>query len=639
MGLRKFSLKAATTTLRSKLIFWFLVFSLVPVGFVTGFSLQKSRAALDKELYQRVQGDTREIEVTLRDMEKLINVRAEKLSLDRAFAFYITTNQDSSLRLALTDWLNASIASRISVIETDGRMAASVYKDGTGGLRAEDFSKEKSIFVSEAVIKQLKEKSKFKLIDQQKGKLELISYFPVYSKSDRTVGYLEIVLSLDKNFLDTFKNRMGVELALMGEEFKVAAASHEDITLYSQDFFQNLKGDYLNKLFDINIRGEPYGFLVYPTNWGEAKLYVILAASKAEANKTISNIKAAFMGVLIAVILLVVILTWIASSAVVRPLRELYEGIRRMNAGESGVELPIRGDNEMAYLSASFNEMTGKIKRAQDELRKKIQELENANQETKNAQVQLVHTAKMASLGQLVAGVAHELNNPIGFIYSNMTQLDEYSQKLMSIIEEKTEKDSDYDYIRQDMPKLIKSCQDGARRTRDIVIGLRNFSRLEEAALKEADINACLDDTLSLLSGELKNRITVKKEYGQLPMTLCYASNLNQVFMNILSNAAHAIKDAGEIKIKTWVSKQAGEQFVNISIKDSGQGMTKEVREKIFEPFFSTKSVGQGTGLGMSISFGIIKKHGGEIEVISEPGKGAEFILKIPAAGPPDKRN
>lgn len=433
---------------------------------------------------------------------------------------------------------------------------------------------------------------------------------------------------------------MGVEMALMSEEFKVAAASHEDITLYSQDFFQSLKGDYLNKLFDLNIRGEPYGFLVYPTNWGEAKFFVILAASKAEANKTISNIKTAFMGVLISVIFLVLILTWIASTAVVRPLRDLYEGIRRMNAGESGVELPVRGDNEMTYLSASFNEMTGKIKRAQDELKKKLQELEKAHQETKSAQVQLVHSAKMASLGQLVAGVAHELNNPIGFIYSNMTQLDEYSQKLMSMIENnKMDKDSEYDYIREDMPKLIKSCQDGARRTRDIVIGLRNFSRLEEAALKEADINACLDDTLQLLAGEMKNRVTVKKSYGKLPMTLCYASNLNQVFMNILSNAAHAIKDEGEISIKTWVNKEGGEQFVFVAIKDNGQGMSKEVREKIFEPFFSTKGAGQGTGLGMSISYGIIKKHGGEIEVTSEPGKGAEFMIKIPVYGPPDKRN
>lgn len=634
MVLRRISLKSATGTLRNKLVFWFLIFSLVPVGFVTGFSLQKSRAALDKELYQRVQGNTREIEVTLRDMEKLLNTRAERLAQERAFAFYASTNQESNLKSALTDWLNGTIATRVSVIESDGRMAASAFKDASGAVRAENFGRDKSIFISDAVIKQLKEKLRFKLVDLQNGKLELISYFPISSKADRVVGFLEVVLSLDKNFLDTFKNRMGVEMALMGEEFKVVTATHDDILLYSQDFFTRLKGDYLNKLFDLNIRGEPFGFLIYPSSWGEAKVFIILAASKAEANRTIKNIKTAFLGVLVAVAFLVVILTWIASNVVVRPLRELYEGIRRLNAGETGVDVPVRGDNEMTYLSASFNEMTGKIKKAQDELKKKIQELEKANLETKSAQVQLVHSAKMASLGQLVAGVAHELNNPIGFIYSNMAQLDEYSQKLMSIIEEKAEKDKDYDYIRDDMPKLIKSCQDGARRTRDIVIGLRNFSRLEEAALKEADINESLDDTLRLLSGELKNRIEVKKVYSKLPPIMCYASNLNQVFMNILSNAAHAIKDEGEITIKTWVNKEAGEQYVFVSIKDNGQGMTKEVKEKIFEPFFSTKGVGQGTGLGMSISYGIIKKHGGDIEINSESGKGAEFIIKLPVSGP-----
>jgi two-component system NtrC family sensor kinase len=183
---------------------------------------------------------------------------------------------------------------------------------------------------------------------------------------------------------------------------------------------------------------------------------------------------------------------------------------------------------------------------------------------------------------------------------------------------------------------LISSCEDGARRTRDIVLGLRNFSRLEEAKLKEIDLHEALDNTLNLLSGELKNRIQVHKNYGKLPLVSCYASQINQVFMNILSNAAQAIEGSGNIWILTKsFSGQNGKEMVSISIQDSGKGMSSQVMEKIFDPFFSTKGVGQGTGLGLSISYGIIENHGGDIQVKSQLGIGTEFIITIPAVAQP----
>jgi two-component system NtrC family sensor kinase len=185
----------------------------------------------------------------------------------------------------------------------------------------------------------------------------------------------------------------------------------------------------------------------------------------------------------------------------------------------------------------------------------------------------------------------------------------------------------DFDYVQKDLPRLIQSCEDGARRTRDIVVGLRNFSRLEEAQIKEVDIHESLDTTLQLLTGELKNRIKVVKKYSSLPPITCYPSQLNQVFMNILSNAAQAIEGEGEIRIET---KKSGKNRILISIHDSGVGMSKSTVEKIFDPFFTTKGLGQGTGLGLSISYGIIQNHGGEIRVESEPGKGTEFIIELP---------
>jgi two-component system NtrC family sensor kinase len=166
-------------------------------------------------------------------------------------------------------------------------------------------------------------------------------------------------------------------------------------------------------------------------------------------------------------------------------------------------------------------------------------------------------------------------------------------------------------------------------------VGLRNFSRLEEAKLKEIDIHQAIDDTLNLLTGEIKNRIQIIKKYNQLPRVTCYASHINQVFMNLLSNAAQAIVGNGNIWIATKQTTKNGEPFVEVSFQDSGKGMSDEVIEKIFDPFFSTKGVGQGTGLGLSISYGIVQKHGGEIRVKSQPGIGTEFTVLLPVITKP----
>ncbi|MCM2355047.1 MAG: ATP-binding protein, partial [Pseudobdellovibrio sp.] len=180
------------------------------------------------------------------------------------------------------------------------------------------------------------------------------------------------------------------------------------------------------------------------------------------------------------------------------------------------------------------------------------------------------------------------------------------------------------------------SCQDGAQRTRDIVLGLRNFSRLEEAQLKEIDIHQSLDTTLEILQSEIKNRIVVHKQYEPIPKVLCFASQINQVIMNILANALQAIQGNGEIWITTIPLKAGPDQIgrVQISIQDSGSGMDAQTLEKIFEPFFTTKGVGQGTGLGLSISYGIIQNHGGEIQVRSQKGVGTEFVIIIPVSPP-----
>ena len=205
--------------------------------------------------------------------------------------------------------------------------------------------------------------------------------------------------------------------------------------------------------------------------------------------------------------------------------------------------------------------------------------------------------------------------------------MEKHPENLASIKEK-----ADYDFIKTDLPRLIKSCQEGAQRTKDIVLGLRNFSRLEEAQLKEIDLRESLDTTLELLQGEIKNRIQINKQYEPVPRILCYASQINQVLMNILSNAVQAINGTGQIWISILPIRASNDKAgrVQISIQDSGAGMASDVLEKIFEPFFTTKGVGQGTGLGLSISYGIIQNHGGEIQVRSQKGIGTEFTVIIP---------
>jgi signal transduction histidine kinase len=278
-------------------------------------------------------------------------------------------------------------------------------------------------------------------------------------------------------------------------------------------------------------------------------------------------------------------------------------------------------------------------------------ELNESLDDLKEAQSQLVESEKMASLGQLTAGIAHEINNPINFVTSNINPLKRDVEMIldaMATIEKVTLSDSspadkkkqiedykeevDFDYLVVEIRHLIKGIYEGASRTAEIVKGLKIFSRLDEDDLKRTDINEGLESTMVIANNLLNNRIKVVKEYGELPLVECYAGKLNQVFLNIISNAIYAINkqfgdsNGGEIIIRT----NADDENVNISIIDNGTGMSEQTMKKIFEPFFTTKEVGEGTGLGMSIAYNTIKKHHGQIIVNTELDKGTEFILKIP---------
>ena len=251
-------------------------------------------------------------------------------------------------------------------------------------------------------------------------------------------------------------------------------------------------------------------------------------------------------------------------------------------------------------------------------------QLEKANRELKEAQAQLVQSAKMASLGQLVAGVAHEINNPLAFVMNHQATVNRALESLAGPIELHLSEIAlgKWRKARQRLGEM----QEGLERIKDLVLKLRTFSRLDEGELKYVRIDESIESVLTLLRHRLKDRIAVKRNYGDVNVIPCYPGPLNQVLMNIVSNAIDAIEGKGEIAITTGKS----DSMFFISVADTGKGMPEAVRERIFEPFYTTKPVGEGTGLGLSISYGIVKRHRGMLEVRSEEGRGTEMIVRIP---------
>ena len=300
--------------------------------------------------------------------------------------------------------------------------------------------------------------------------------------------------------------------------------------------------------------------------------------------------------------------------------------------------------NQNALLEQKVNERT-------EELLKTNDNLSTAMDELKDAQIQLVDAEKMASLGQLTAGIAHEINNPINFVKSNIGPLQMDIDDLISIIdayqplheipvdeipdklkEVKRLKDKiDIDYLKNEVENLVSGIRDGAERTVEIVKGLRTFSRLDEGEIKTVNIYEGLDSTIVLLRNMLNENIIIEKDYQADGVIECFPGKLNQVFMNIISNAIHAIKLKGDRTEKNYIRifSKVVDGMLELHIKDTGVGMPDEVRRKIFDPFFTTKEVGEGTGLGLSIVYKIIFMHFGKIDVQSSPGNGAEFIISL----------
>jgi signal transduction histidine kinase len=294
---------------------------------------------------------------------------------------------------------------------------------------------------------------------------------------------------------------------------------------------------------------------------------------------------------------------------------------------------------DFILLNQKINELTKEVqqrKQTQAELARRNQELKQTLSELKKIQTQLIQTEKMSSLGQLVAGIAHEINNPVSFIYSNIQPALEYIDDLFNIIDNcncNNDTDIDLEFLREDLPKLLNSMHVGAERIKQIVLSLRNFSRTDEAPIKEVDIHEGIDSTLMILGHKLKltsrgKKINIIKNYGEFPAIECYPSQLNQVVMNLLSNAIDAVDGVESPQIE--ITTDSVGEMVKVFIKDNGVGIPDNLKNKIFDPFYTTKPVGKGTGMGLGISYQIVKRHQGQLWCDSQLGEGTTFTILLP---------
>jgi signal transduction histidine kinase len=457
-----------------------------------------------------------------------------------------------------------------------------------------------------------------------------------------------------KNLLEDYETNTSSYTQLiqaLWRQIEPANLKQEEIQAAEQQLLTSIRG---KTVIDLSVKFDRLSENL-------TRLRVAAEAQQMQAQEGVEQAEALRKQIIIVSMLLSVViaavLALVTSRAIARPLQAVTQ-VARSITQESNFDLrsPVTTEDEVGSLATSLNQLvqwvsdyTHELEQARQTLEERVeertQELEKALQNLQQTQAQLIQTEKMSSLGLLVSGIAHEINNPINFIHGNLLYTNQYSQELLALLDlyqqqypnpEPTIQTQieviDLDFLKDDLPKILSSMEMGTDRIQKIVRSLRNFSRLDEAEIKAVDIHEGIDNTLLILNHRLKQGIEVSNKYGDLPLVPCYPAKLNQVFMNILANAIDALISDNSQSIKQIViqTQRVTHHEIRIGIWNSGSGIPSNIKDKLFDPFFTTKPIGKGTGLGLTICHQIIEEHNGKIEVISEPGQGTEFAIALP---------
>jgi two-component system NtrC family sensor kinase len=682
--------------LRTYLILYFVPLTVAPLIVLTVLTLATVRSAVNREVERRSQPELASLNRNLDLVDRKLERELEQLARNDDFRVALLAQRRIEAQTLARAWLGGSHFDRARLYGVDGQLiesfedrsqksiekkwrsllatrdalkgdarqpqsiskakspvSASEFREATSRLGARNslslakrfraFLKNEDSWLAHDVITDVAD-------PQSDGLLESVFYKAVVDSDFKTIGFIEASYRLDSTRLKALAAYQGVDLILLSPQMDWLASSDESFRWAFLTKIPNLKalaeGSNLDGYStEFSIRDEPVQFFLTPwqNEGGQIAAYFGLGLFKGDQVELERRIIFWIAGVAALLLILVVYTTIRVSNLITRPVSKLVDAVEDVRQGKWVQPVELDEKTEMGFLVARFNEMASSI-----QITKRM--LENKLDELAKAQGQLVQSAKLSSLGQLVAGVAHELNNPIAFIYSNMTQmklhlrmlervnamLKNYGARLSKDDLSQFQKELDeieWDYVRSDMNEMVQSCLEGSIRVKDIVLGLRNFSRLDKGEVVEADLNKALEDTVKLLAGQLKNRIEVHWDLAPEARVRCNPNQMNQVFMNLIANAAQAIEGRGDLWIRSYYDDQSRDRHLVIEVRDTGKGIAQAHLDKIFDPFFTTKRVGEGTGLGLAIVYGIVEKHHGQIivkSVTEGPGRGTTFTVKIP---------